>query len=304
MARNAALQVGRLPLIRLVRPRQWVKNLLVFVPVLAAHLVPTGIQRIQLVFAFLAISFTASAVYVINDIFDAESDRLHPTKKNRPIAAGEIKTQTAINTAIVLIVLAALLAGHVNVAFISWLVGYFVLTCLYTFWLKQLVLVDCFTLATLYTFRILAGAAVVNIQVSFWLLACSGFLFLSLAFAKRYGEIAVNISQGREHSVGRGYQNSDANLILNFGVGSGLIATLVLALYVNSGSIVELYRTPFVIWGTVPILLLWIFRIWLKTHRGEIADDPLLYATKDPLSIVAGLLVAALVVIGAEGWIV
>lgn len=292
------------PSIRLLRPRQWVKNLLVFVPALAAHLVPNGTQRIQLIFAFLAISFCASAVYVINDLFDADSDRLHPTKKNRPIAAGEIGNTTAINIAIGLLVVAAMLAGHVNAVFVSWLVGYFALTLLYTFWLKQLVLVDCFTLATLYTFRILAGAAVVNIQVSFWLLACSGFLFLSLAFAKRYGEIAINVSQGREYFVGRGYQNSDANLILNFGVGSGLISTLVLALYVNSGSIVELYRTPFVIWGTVPILLLWIFRIWLKTHRGEIADDPLLYATKDPLSIAAGLLVAALVVIGAEGWTV
>lgn len=292
------------PVIRLLRIRQWVKNLLIFVPVLAAHILP-NLNAIQnLLFAFFAMSFCASAVYVINDIFDIEADRLHPVKRNRPLAAEQIELKLARVISAVLLVLAFSLAALVNNEFVKWLVGYFILTLLYTFWLKQIVILDCFALASLYTFRILAGAAVMSIEVSFWLLACSGFLFLSLAFAKRYGEIAVNVSQGRNHSPGRGYQNSDAQLILSFGVGSGLIASLVLALYVNSESILEIYRAPIVIWGTVPILLIWIFRIWLKTHRGEIADDPLLYATKDPVSIVSGLLIATLVVMGAEGWIV
>ncbi|MCX6402628.1 MAG: UbiA family prenyltransferase [Actinobacteria bacterium] len=289
---------------RLLRPRQWVKNLLIFVPVLAAHRIPSAGELNQFLFAFAAISFCASTVYVINDLFDVESDKQHPVKQNRPIAAGEVSIKSAWSIALTTLVVAFSFSALINQTFSAWLAGYFAVTLMYTFWLKKIVLVDCFTLAALYTLRILAGAAVVGVQVSFWLLACSGFLFLSLAFAKRYGEIAVNISQGREYSIGRGYKNSDSNLILSFGVGSGLIATLVLALYVNSASIVALYRTPIVIWGTVPILLLWIFRIWLKTHRGEIADDPLLYATKDPVSIAAGLLVAALVVIGAEGWIV
>ncbi len=292
------------PYIRLLRLRQWVKNLLIFVPVLAAHQFPQAEQRHKYLFAFLAISFCASAVYVINDIFDVESDRQHPIKQNRPIAAGEVTAGFAGWLTAGLLIAASVMSSLVNPNFMFWLFGYFSLTLLYTFWLKQIALIDCFTLAALYTLRILAGASVIDIKVSFWLLACSGFLFLSLAFAKRYGEIAINVSQGREHSIGRGYQNSDANLILSFGVGSGLIAALVLALYVNSGSIVALYRSPFVIWGTVPILLMWIFRIWLKTHRGEIADDPLLYATKDPVSIAAGLIVAVLVVVGAEGWIV
>lgn len=290
--------------IRLLRLRQWVKNLLIFVPVLAAHILPNPSQMQELLAAFLAMSFCASSVYVINDIFDVESDRMHPVKKNRPIAAQQIEIKYAKVIAAVLLVLAFSLSVQVNNDFSRWLIGYFVLTLLYTFWLKQVVVVDCFTLAGLYTIRILAGAAVMSINVSFWLLACSGFLFLSLAFAKRYGEIAVNVSQGRNHSLGRGYQNSDSDLILSFGVGSGLIAALVLALYVNSESIIEIYRSPIAIWGTVPVLLIWIFRIWLKTHRGEIADDPLLYATKDPVSITAGILVAALVIIGAEGWVV
>lgn len=291
------------PSLNLLRIRQWVKNLLIFVPVLAAHILPNLNAMQNLLFAFFAMSFCASAVYVINDIFDIEADRLHPVKRNRPLAAELIELNYARIIAAALLVFAFSLAVQVNTEFTKWLVGYFSLTLLYTFWLKQIVIFDCFTLASLYTFRILAGAAVMSIEVSFWLLACSGFLFLSLAFAKRYGEIAVNVSQGRNHSLGRGYQNSDAQLILSFGVGSGLIASLVLALYVNSESILEIYRSPIAIWGTVPILLIWIFRIWLKTHRGEIADDPLLYATKDPVSIVSGLIVATLVVMGAEGWI-
>jgi len=289
--------------VRLLRPRQWVKNLLIFVPTLASHQIPNSLELKQFVFAFLAISLCASTVYVINDIVDIESDKLHPVKQNRPIAAGNVQLRNAWAIAMSALVVSFGFACLVNTTFAFWLAGYFALTLLYTFFFKKVSLLDVFTLATLYTFRILAGASVTEIQVSFWLLTCSGFLFLSLAFAKRYGELAVNISQGREHSVGRGYKNSDANLILSFGVGAGLIATLVLALYVNSESIVALYQTPLVIWGTVPVLMLWIFRIWLKTHRGEITDDPLLYATKDPVSIAAGLLIAALVIVGAEGWI-
>lgn len=292
------------PGVRLLRPRQWVKNLLIFVPVLAAHILPSPAQLQELCLAFFAMSFCASSVYVINDIFDVESDRMHPVKRNRPIAAELVEIKYAKLLAAVLLVSAFGLSLQINQYFTQWLLGYFALTLFYTFWLKQVVVIDCFILASLYTIRILAGAAVMSIDVSFWLLACSGFLFLSLAFAKRYGEIAVNVSQGRNHSLGRGYENSDSNLILSFGVGSGLIATLVLALYVNSESILEIYRSPIVIWGTVPVLLSWIFRIWLKTHRGEISDDPLLYATKDPVSIAAGMLVAAIVIIGAEGWIV
>ena len=289
--------------VRLLRLRQWVKNLLIFVPVLASHHIPNQSELSRFVLAFIALSFCASTVYVINDIYDVESDKQHPTKQNRPIASGQINKSTAKFLAAATAVIAVVTAINVNQDFLMWLLGYFALTVLYTLFLKQITMIDVFTLAALYTVRILAGAAVTGLEVSFWLLACSGFLFLSLAIAKRYGEIAINISQNRDHSVGRGYKNSDANLLLAFGVGSGLIATLVLALYVNSESIVALYRSPLVIWGTVPILLLWIFRIWIKTHRGEIADDPLLYATKDPASIAAGVLVAALVVIGAEGWI-
>jgi 4-hydroxybenzoate polyprenyltransferase len=289
--------------VRLLRVRQWVKNLLIFVPVLASHKIPTDGELISFVLAFISLSLCASTVYVINDIYDVEADKQHPTKCNRPIASGEISLSNAKLVSVFTAVGALVTAISVNQTFLNWLLCYFAVTVLYTLFLKRITMIDVFTLATLYTLRILAGAAVTGLEVSFWLLACSGFLFLSLAIAKRYGEIAINISQNRDHSLGRGYRNSDANLLLSFGVGSGLIATLVLALYVNSESIVALYRSPLVIWGTVPVLLLWIFRIWIKTHRGEIADDPLLYATKDPASIAAGLLVAALVVIGAEGWI-
>ena len=179
---------------------------------------------------------------------------------------------------------------------------YFVLTCAYSWRLKSLMLVDCLTLALLYTLRIIAGAAAMNMEMSFWLLAFSVFLFLSLAFVKRYAELEVQILQGKEKAHGRGYYTSDASLLQTMGITSGYAAVIVLAFYLNSEAVMQLYKTPEIMWGTVPVMLFWISWMWMKAHRGEMHDDPLVFAVKDKASLLAGLAFSAILALGAVGW--
>ena len=172
-----------------------------------------------------------------------------------------------------------------------------------TFLLHQkVVLVDCLILAVLYTLRIIAGAATVKLAVSFWLLAFAIFIFLSLAFVKRYAELQVQLQRGHHHAHGRGYFASDAPLIQTMGVVSGYAAVLVLALYLNSDVIVRLYRTPETVWGGVPIMLFWVSWVWMSAHRGKMHDDPLVFAIKDKASLLAGLAFVLVMTMGAVGW--
>jgi 4-hydroxybenzoate polyprenyltransferase len=194
------------------------------------------------------------------------------------------------------------MAAQVGPLFLNWLLFYFVLTCAYSLGLKRLVLLDCLALAMLYTIRIIAGAAAAGLPLSFWLLAFSVFLFLSLAFVKRYAELEVQILQGRHKTHGRGYTTSDAPLVQTLGVTSGYAAVLVLALYLNSDAVVKLYRTPEVVWGAVPVMLFWVSWMWMQAHRGNMHDDPLVFALKDRASLFAGLVFAIVLAIGARGW--
>jgi 4-hydroxybenzoate polyprenyltransferase len=168
--------------------------------------------------------------------------------------------------------------------------------------LKRLVLIDCLTLAILYTLRIVAGTTVVSMPLSFWLLAFSFFLFLSLAFVKRYAELEVQLLNGKQKTHGRGYYTSDASLVQILGITSAYAAVMVLALYINSDVVVKLYRTPELIWGAVPILLFWISWMWMQAHRGKMHDDPLIFAVKDKTSLLAGMAFALVLAIGAVGW--
>jgi 4-hydroxybenzoate polyprenyltransferase len=190
---------------------------------------------------------------------------------------------------------------YVGGSFQPWLLIYFALTCLYSWGLKRLVLVDCLTLALLYTLRIVAGAAAVSVPLSFWLLAFSIFLFLSLAFIKRYAELYAH-PEGVEKKVhGRGYYIADAPLVQQLGVTSGYAATLVLALYLNSENVIKLYRTPEIIWGAIPLMLLWISWMWLKAHRGLMHDDPIVFAIKDKVSVLIGALFIMILIV-ARVW--
>ena len=275
------------------RVHQWVKNVLLFVPVLAAHQAITGELGITLLLAFIAFSLCASSVYITNDLFDLESDRQHPRKCHRPFAAGRVPVWVGTLLAPLVMVLSFLVAALVNGPFFIWLLIYFAITCAYSWSLKRLVLVDCLTLAILYTLRIVAGAAAVNVPLSFWLLALSIFLFLSLAFIKRYAELQVHESNSVNKVHGRGYYTSDASLVQQLGISSGFAAVLVLALYLNSTTVVLLYRAPEVIWAAVPLMLWWLSWMWLKAHRGLMHDDPIVFAMKDKTSIAIGILFIA-----------
>lgn len=276
--------------IKTFRLHQWIKNLLIFVPILAAHEVITRQSGLSLLLAFLSFSLCASAVYIANDLFDLQSDRLHPHKRHRPFASGEVPVWQGIVLAPLLILGSFLIASYVGGNFLPWLAVYFGLTCAYSWGFKRLVLIDCFILAILYTLRIVAGAAAVNIPLSFWLLALSIFLFLSLAFIKRYAELHLYLASDIQKAPGRGYRLSDTSLVQQLGVTSGYAAVLVLALYLNSENIIKLYRTPEMIWGAVPLLLLWISWMWLNANRGLMHDDPIVFAIKDKRSIFIGAL--------------
>lgn len=288
-------------LANVLRVHQWVKNLLVFIPFFAAHQFTDLNTWVTLIIAFLSFSLCASAVYIINDLLDLESDRQHPLKSNRPFAASTVSIRFGIILIPLLLIGSVGLAFCVNTAFLSCLLLYFVLTSFYSWWLKRIILIDCLILAILYTLRIVAGAAAASLTLSFWLLAFSVFLFLSLAFVKRYAELAQQSLNGQQKTHGRGYYTSDKPLLQMFGVASGYVSVLVLALYLNSNAIVPLYPAPEFIWGAVPVMLFWISWIWMQAHRGHLYDDPLVFAVKDKASYLAGAAFVLTLILGVVG---
>ena len=287
---------------KVLRVHQWAKNLLLFVPLLAAHHVTDVQGWLTLVLAFVSFCLCASTVYIANDLLDLESDRAHPRKRMRPFASGAVPAWNGVVLAPVLLAVSLGLGALVGGTFLPWLLFYFLLTCVYSWGLKRVILLDCITLALLYTLRITAGGAVVSVPPSFWLLAFSLFLFLSLAFVKRYAELQTQALSGRQKVHGRGYYTSDEPLVLNLGVTAGYASAVVLALYLNSDAVRQLYRRPEAVWCAVPVLIFWGSWIWMQAHRGRMHDDPLVFALKDRASQLAGLAFGAALVVGAVGW--
>lgn len=285
--------------IKALRVHQWLKNALLFVPLLAAHRIMDGNAWVSLLWAFVAFSLGASSVYIANDLLDLESDRQHPRKCKRPFASGAVQVWKGAILSPILLALSCVIALYVGHAFLEWLLIYFLLTCIYSIKLKQLVLVDCMTLAILYTLRIVAGAAAIGSALSFWLLSFSIFVFLSLAFVKRFAELQVQLLNGKHKAHGRGYFTDDAPLIQMLGISSGITSTLVLSLYLNSPEIQRLYAHPEWIWGTVPVMVFWVSWLWLRAHRGEMHDDPLVFAVKDKTSLAAGGCFAVFLLLGS-----
>lgn len=286
----------------MLRLHHWLKNLLLFVPLAAAHKVVEPALWPLLIMAFFAFCLCSSAVYLANDLLDLESDRRHPRKRMRALASGRVPLWRAVLLAPVLLACSLGLGAAVGPAFLGWLSAYFLLTCAYSLFLKRCILVDCLTLAVLYTLRLVAGGAAASVPLSFWMLAFALFLFLSLAFVKRYAEL-LSQAPGSDGAVhGRGYRVSDAPMVAALGVNSGYASALVLALYLNSEAVVRLYRTPELLWATVPVLLYWISRMWLKARRGEMHDDPLMFAVKDKGSLMAGFVFVCALVAGTMGW--
>lgn len=273
-------------LIKALRIHQWAKNLLVFVPLLASHRVLELPLLLNGVLAFLAFGACASSVYLLNDLFDLPDDRRHITKCNRPLAAGTLPIMHAlyfIPTLLLCSFAASLwvLPGKFTIV----LAAYYVLTLAYSLWLKRVVMLDVITLAMLYTIRVIAGAAAMALVATFWILAFCVFIFLSLAFVKRYTELHDARQRGKtENASGRDYFPADFELLASLGGSAGYISVMVLALYINDATAGSLYPSPKWMWGACPLLLLWLSRVWLLAHRGQMHDDPIVFALRDNAS--------------------
>lgn len=279
-------------LVRVLRPHQWVKNLLVFVPILLDHrlLEPDTVARGAL--AFVAFCLAASGAYVLNDLLDLDADRSHPTKRLRPFAASTLSPSVGYALVPLLMGLSLVVAAVLDApGFLVLLLLYVGLTTAYSAYLKRVAVLDVLILASLYTLRVLAGISASGVRFSTWLLAFSTFLFLSLAFLKRHGEISALAPDAPAGARRRGYLAGDVQWLRTMGAASGYLAVLVLALYLNSDEVVVLYRKPAVLFLVCPLLLFWTSRMWLLAHRGQIHEDPIVATARDPSSYVVGALV-------------
>lgn len=291
-----------LPLVRACRPVQWVKNLLVMVPVVTSHRwsEPGLLERGG--WAVLAFSLAASSAYLLNDVRDAPGDRSHPLKRRRPIASGALSVGAAVAAAVVLALASAGVAWPLlGPGFSAWLGVYFLLTLGYSLGLKRLLLADVILLTLLYVLRVVAGGSAVGIPPSTWLLAFCTFFFLSLALAKRHGELTLRHDHADERRLqGRGYRLEDLPMLAAIGAGSGVVSVLVLCLYVSSETAARLYDRPELFWLAAAVLLYWVMRYWVLVHRRSAGDDPLGFVLRDPASWATLLLVVGLIV-GAAG---
>ncbi len=285
--------------VRAMRPQQWIKNLLLFVPLLLSHQWGDLSKFIAGCLAFVAFSACASAIYVLNDLMDIDADRHHPTKRHRPFASGALPIHYGPPLCLGLLAFSAGLSlVALPAAFLGYLGLYLLANCLYSFWLKQKLALDVLLLAGMYTLRVVAGGIATDIwPVSEWLAAFSIFLFTSLAFAKRHSELARIADGEAESARGRGYVIGDLSIIESMGTTSGYLAVLVLAMYINSQNALKLYTRPGALWLVCPLVLYWITRLWFAVKRGELQEDPLLYAVRDRVSILVGICVVVLAII-------
>ncbi len=285
-------------LLRLLRPHQWAKNALLLIPVLAAHNLQWA-TWVQVLIGAAAFCCVASATYVINDLLDLQADRQHPRKRQRPLASGAVGAPVAFLTAVLLAVAGTVLSLALPQHFLLALVAYAIATLLYSVWLKRQSIIDVIVLAGLYTLRILAGGLAAGISVSNWLLALSIFLFLSLALVKRCAELLDAKEAGKLSAAGRGYHIEDIATLRSIGITSGFIAVLVLALYIDRPQVAALYAHASVLWLALPIVAGWLMRLWIETTRGNMHDDPLVYAFQDRISQIVALALAATALIAS-----
>src|SRR6202041_1577511 len=285
-----------------LRPAHWIKNLLVFVPIVMAHELNDPSRLIRVLIAFVSFSLCASGVYFLNDLLDLEADRRHPKKKLRPLPSGNLPLGVGLIFAPLLMV-----AGFVTAAqlpgklVLTTVFLYAVTTTLYSTYVKRIPILDVLLLTALYLLRILAGGVAADVDVSPWLIAFSMFLLLSLAFSKRQAELTEQtIADGTQAGTSkRGYREQDTSILQQFGVTSGYLSVLVLALYVNGTDVTRLYRHPQVIWLACPMLLFWISRVWFLASRGKLSEDPVVFAARDPISYLLGALLLLILYVAA-----
>lgn len=278
-------------LVRTVRAHQWVKNGLLFVPLLTAHkLEPTALLRAGI--GALAFSLCASSVYVLNDLMDLQSDRRHRTKRHRPLASGAMPLSLGLALIPLLLVAGLGTALLLSPTFAAVLGLYLVITTAYTFALKREPIIDVLCLAGLYSLRIFAGGATVGVPVSDWLIAFSMFFFLSLALVKRAAELRQAAPHAGGTLHGRGYSANDLGAVTQVGVASGQLSVLVFAVYVQSDTVRSLYTHPWALWFVCPLIFYWLGRVWLLVGRDEMHDDPVVFALRDRNSYLVGALAA------------
>jgi 4-hydroxybenzoate polyprenyltransferase/phosphoserine phosphatase len=295
--------------IKAIRIHQWAKNVLLFVPLLLAHNFAPGLIAGS-VLGFFSFCLGASATYIVNDLLDLEADRQHPRKRRRPFASGDLSVLSGVVVIVVFLLASialALLVPPVVAAlspeftlvkplhFLLWLGIYLVTTLAYSLRLKRSVLVDVIVLSLLYTIRIVAGTAATGISPSTWLGGFSVFFFLSLAFVKRFAELESLRERGGVSAGGRGYHIADIEQLRSFGTASGYASVVVLTLYISNLDAAQLYHHTKRLWLLVPVLLLWISRLWLLASRGQLNEDPVVYAITDKRSLLLGLVVVAIV---------
>lgn len=277
-----------------LRPHQWLKNLLVFIPVVAAHAVLQAVI-LQAVLAFAAFCLVSSAGYIFNDLMDLRADRMHPRKAQRPLAAGRVPIAHGTAMIPLLLVAGLGLAALGGAALLALIAGYFVLTVTYSLTLKRIAVADICTLAGLYTMRILAGGVATGLVPSVWLLAFSMFFFVAMAAIKRQAELVDLVERHMTETEGRGYTVADLPVIARVASAAGYVSVLVLALYLDAPAVQDLYSAPWLLWGICLVLLYWVTRIALVTGRGHMHDDPVVFAMHDRTSVLCLILIGTFV---------
>jgi 4-hydroxybenzoate polyprenyltransferase len=283
-------------LIKAIRVHQWAKNVLIFLPLILAHRLNAG-AILRTALAFFCFCFTASATYIVNDLLDIEADRRHPKKRYRPFAAGDLSVVSGAGIVVVFLALALSGLRFLPPAFSGWLFFYLAVTLAYSFYLKRVPLVDVLVLSGLYTLRLLAGGAATGTPISQWMAGFSVFLFFSLALVKRFAELENLHSSGSPPRNGRGYLISDIEQLRAFGTASAYASVVIFALYISGQNVAALYHRPARLWLAVPLLILWVSRIWLLASRGELNEDPVVFAFTDRMSLLLGALIAIVVLL-------
>jgi len=276
-----------------LRLHQWSKNLLIFLPLLLSHVITRRLFLNGLL-AFGCFSLAASSAYIVNDMLDIEADRRHSQKSLRPFASGDLSAASGLGLALLFLLLAFSGARLLPAGFLGWLLFYLVTTLAYTWYLKRIALVDVLVLSGLYVLRLLAGAAATDSHISHWLAGFSAFLFFSLAIVKRFAELENLRTSGLPPRNGRGYLVADIDQLRSFGTASAFAAVMIFAIYISGTDVTLLYRRPKFLWLIMPFMILWLCRVWLLASRGELDEDPLVFALTDRASLLMGAAIAVI----------
>jgi 4-hydroxybenzoate polyprenyltransferase len=283
-----------------IRARQWVKNFLIFSPLLLAHQIGNSEAWLKSLLAFAGFSLIASGIYLLNDLGDLDTDRRHPVKKNRPLASGTLSIRTGLILFMTALLGGTVLSLNLGLLFSASVLTYVVINLVYTFYLKSVPIADVFCLSAFYTIRIWAGSFVTGIPITSWLIVFSFFLFLSLSFLKRYSDAFFILQSGRSlTTTGRSYQKEDLAILFHHGNICAYLSVLVFCLYVFQESTRALYPSSALLWLIPAVLLYWISRMWYKANKGLVKDDPVRFAVADRESILLGLLILLISIVSS-----